>query len=120
MLTNALYLHRWNVSAAARWLGLGRATVYRLMQEFGLHRPAGERVVRATGGKFWACVRLLGVCAMPCRLAMLTDKDKRELLSACRAGWKVRCKETHPDMGGSAEQFTAIQHAWDVVRMRLQ
>ena len=120
MLTNALYLHRWNVSAAARWLGLGRATAYRLMHEFSLRRPAGEQGVRMQGGKFWACVRQLGVEAKPGPLNKLSDDAKASLLVACRAGWKVRCKETHPDMGGTAEQFTAIQHAWDVVRMRLQ
>ena len=90
------------------------------MQEFGLRRPTGKRAVRATGGKFWACVRLLGVEAKPGPLNKLTEDVKSRLLSACRAGWKVRCKETHPDLGGTAEQFTAIQHAWDVVRMRLQ
>jgi len=41
-LISALARSRWNVSQAARNLGISRMTLYRLMQKHGVDRPAGE------------------------------------------------------------------------------
>lgn len=38
-ILKALIESKWQVALAARLLGLGRATVYRRMKEYGLKRP---------------------------------------------------------------------------------
>lgn len=40
MIQDALKRARWNVSEAARTLGMGRATIHRKMKKYGLSRPA--------------------------------------------------------------------------------
>ncbi len=40
MIEDALAGARWNVSQAARTLGMGRATIHRKMKQFGISRPA--------------------------------------------------------------------------------
>ncbi|GBC61095.1 sigma-54-dependent Fis family transcriptional re gulator [Desulfonema ishimotonii] len=39
MLVDALEANRWNKSRAARWLGMGRSTLYRKLAEFGITAP---------------------------------------------------------------------------------
>lgn len=39
MVLDALTSARWNVSQAARILGIGRATIHRKMKQFGITRP---------------------------------------------------------------------------------
>lgn len=36
---HALVLNGWKVKEAAKFLGVGRATVYRKIQEYGLKKP---------------------------------------------------------------------------------
>lgn len=38
-ITQALQEQQWNVSAAARRLGVARSTVYRMMERYGIHPP---------------------------------------------------------------------------------
>jgi DNA-binding NtrC family response regulator len=46
ILERALHLTCWNVQEAARRLGIGRATLYRKIQEFDLQRPAASTAAR--------------------------------------------------------------------------
>jgi DnaJ-domain-containing protein 1 len=47
-------------------------------------------------------------------LGVAVDADKAEIRHAYRAASKLH----HPDMGGDVRQFTAIQHAYDVLMSR--
>lgn len=47
-------------------------------------------------------------------LGVAVDADKTEIRHAYRAA----SKQHHPDMGGDVRQFTAIQHAYDVLMSR--
>jgi DnaJ-domain-containing protein 1 len=47
-------------------------------------------------------------------LGVAVDADKVEIRHAYRAASKLH----HPDMGGDVRQFTAIQHAYDVLMSR--
>ncbi|MES1169491.1 MAG: DnaJ domain-containing protein, partial [Leifsonia sp.] len=44
-------------------------------------------------------------------LGIATDASSTEL----RRAYRRRLRETHPDTGGAAEQFDAVQRAWEQI-----
>ena len=49
ILVHALETAGWNIQEAVRSLGIGRATMYRKLEKYGLRRPGTESNLGSTG-----------------------------------------------------------------------
>lgn len=117
IVRQALRTYGDNVSAAARWLGISRSRLYRLIHLWGLrHRKVKPRPYHG----FCHDVRFLIGIAPRKPLKRLTEAEKEDLWHQCRVAWHNKLMIHHPDHGGSAEKCMALNAAYNRVTLRLR
>lgn len=116
LLAQTLARNDWNITKAARWLGISRSTAYLLIDKWKI-RDTRNAVLH-----FWECVALLGVQADSRQtINSLSLEQREDLLKNCRVAFNKGVRKTHPDMkGGSAEAFIELMEAWSCVKQVLK